>query len=108
MQKISKRKYVKKSVKWLLGTARQKRSKTLVEEPYTANMNILASAADLVPPNMTYDASHDAFYINSLIQEIDDSFQNCLCEFCLCAKMSGFNHEPIITSHLRNNGFLFE
>ena len=40
--------------------------------------------------------------------EIDSSFRECLCEFCFCAKLSGFTHEPLNRMYLRNNGFLFE
>jgi len=115
MEKTQKRKYVKKSVKWQLGTARYKggsRSpkklppdlsllpeKTVEpkkEEPKEDNLTMLA--------NM----SRDVNYTNLMIEEINSSFQECLCEFCLCAKIHGFSHAPLNDMYLRNNGFLFE
>ena len=104
MEKTAKRKYVKRSVKWQLGTARPKKSTKLS----TTQPEIPA------PPNNLYmlaavsDHRRDLEYTNTMINEIDSSFRECLCEFCFCAKLSGFTHEPLNRMYLRNNGFLFE
>jgi hypothetical protein len=96
MEKPQKRKYSKKSIKWQLGTARYK--KPIVETPHD-NLYMLASVSE---------NRRDIEYTNAMINEINISFQECLCEFCFFAKMHGFHHEPLNLMYLRNNGFLFE